>query len=316
MENKKNVVIDEETLKYRKKVGSIIKRERETFFEHCGKEKKEEILSKRKRRRPYEGLSQPEFAEVLSINEDKIYDLEMGRAELRLEYLQKISRECKCDIGYLLGECEKRTYAATDIHNATGLSEKASMVLSSVEKSKDEYDVIFLDIISRIIESYKYSDYNLKMEIQKKGDYIPLSDDELQIDSNYFPINDLVQFTRNLRVIREFMSLDVFPTLMKAEKEYGELYNIFDEKENEIMQSNVNYSYEEKRRINPFPQYEEIYRNYLPDYDDEKIEKAHRLYVNSMDYINRQKRAIRNDLSFEFSSFLRSDFIEGKKNGK
>lgn len=152
MSTTKRIIVDEETLEYRKKVGKIIKSERETFFDHCEAGKREEILSKRIRKRRYKGLSRYEFAEVLSIDEDTIYNLETGRAELKVEHLYKISEVCNCDIGYLLGECENRTYIATDIHKEIGLSDDSILFLKRNVPITDGY----IDVLNFLLEeAYK-----------------------------------------------------------------------------------------------------------------------------------------------------------------
>lgn len=81
--------------------------------------------------RSIKGMNQKDFAKAVGISNQTYNNLENGKGSLKLEFLYQIAKYCGCDIGYLLGEIENRTYVATDICKATGLDVDAITALQS-----------------------------------------------------------------------------------------------------------------------------------------------------------------------------------------
>jgi transcriptional regulator with XRE-family HTH domain len=267
----------DEKLKFRKEVGSRIKLEREKFFDHCTKEKKDEILKKRQRKRSYDGLSQAEFAEELGIGEDKLYNLETGRGELNTEYLFTISEVCGCDIGYLLGECKNRTYIATDISKETGLSEEAIEVLrrhlffTAPTPYYDELSIIFLRLVNHIIESFTFP-----TDPQKE---------------NGFPINLIVDY---------IVSIIRWEDYEKHHAEEGKA--LFDKAVERMMEQEPLFEKEIAEYV-----VERVQPSWLNDY--EWLQYGD--YYNYLEFLRKEKRYKRIDIQDAFSKFLTSDFVEG-----
>ena len=84
------------------------------------------ILSERK----LKGWTQKELHErVGTYSEKTVRDWEKGNTKIPTEGLIKLAEIFECDINYLIGKYKHRTKEATDICEATGLSEEAVKVL-------------------------------------------------------------------------------------------------------------------------------------------------------------------------------------------
>ena len=90
----------------------------------------------------------------MEIGKDTYYALEDGRAELKLENLFRLCEIYDCDINHLLGKAEYKDLELSEIYGKTGLTEEDVKVLNDAHNSDFEEDKIFLDLISKIIESY------------------------------------------------------------------------------------------------------------------------------------------------------------------
>lgn len=119
------------------------------------KKLRNEVGARIKEERKRKGETQLEFSTHLDIAKDTYSKLEYGGTELKLEYLYRISKYCKCDIGYLIGECSERTYKATDICKETELTPQAVDVLLDKYKSAE--------VLSIIIENSAYLTVTMKM---------------------------------------------------------------------------------------------------------------------------------------------------------
>ena len=84
------------------------------------------------------GLNQKDFAKKVGISNQTFNNLENGKGSLKLEFLYQIAKACGCDISYLLGDTENRTYIATDICKETGLSEEAVNILKNEKESWED----------------------------------------------------------------------------------------------------------------------------------------------------------------------------------
>lgn len=98
------------------------------------------------------GLTKEGLAERLNVNRNTITSWERQDIKGRYPPLEDLARMCdlfNCELGYLLGEYNCKTRAATDIQAETGLSERAIDRLRE-EAQKSE---IFRGTLSELIES-------------------------------------------------------------------------------------------------------------------------------------------------------------------
>lgn len=172
-----------------------------------------QLVGKRiKAERERTALTQKEFAKKIGISNQTYNNLENGIGSLKLEHLYKISDKCGCDMGYLLGECDNRTYEATDISKVTGLSEEAVDILKTVKSNKtlfyrndsisdevrdyledNESEKVFVEVINHIIENFSLEARLFQSRINLVNEINP----EISIghirDTN-FPIIKLVSY--------------------------------------------------------------------------------------------------------------------------
>lgn len=275
MGKRPNIIAEYDTNELRKEVGKKISTERETFFENCSEKQKNKILSERKRKRNYTGISMLELAMLSGIDEDTIYNLENGKGELKVEYLYKISQALGCDISYLLGECDTRKYVNQGIPKLTGLDEtsidilKDSLFYTRNEYSQyDEYEEVFLKLINKIIQSHSI-------------DNLLTSLDELKPDT--FPISH----------ISEYIAKSIRYANLKKNACFDTLSNI-----DEGIRKNLYDSIAEGLKV-------------VEGYTDEEIENLRPLIreYQALTDFKEHSRYERIDIQDAFSRFLTSDFI-------
>lgn len=97
---------------------------------------RKEIGKRIKEVRTERGETQEVFSENVGIAKQTLVNLEYGSGSLKLEYLYQIANYCNCDIGFLLGEYEERTYKAKYVCDMTGLNEEAANFLISINNDK------------------------------------------------------------------------------------------------------------------------------------------------------------------------------------
>ena len=113
-----------------------------------------------KTRRTECGLTQNTLADKAFINPKSIIDLEHGNSFPRIETLALLANALDCEIGYLLGEYEQPTKAATDVLKATKLSPEAVKILmEDLHEDSTPFISLFIehshDIIKAIEEELK-----------------------------------------------------------------------------------------------------------------------------------------------------------------
>lgn len=125
----------------RKKIAAIIRKERKKNFR-----------------------SQAAFADSIrkelnlspeSITQGTVSNWENGNTLPSLDYLLAMSRIFDCDCGYLLGDYEERTHDATEICNATGLSEESVNLLCNSKSWGTESELA--SVIDALLFDYRYS---------------------------------------------------------------------------------------------------------------------------------------------------------------
>lgn len=110
-----------------------------------------EIVGERiKKERKAMGISQDAFVEKygqkLSISSrTTLYKWERGEGELSIWNILELSNIFGCSPGYLIGEYDCRTWAATDINAKTGLSEMAITLLSDNPAAGNFVSAVFED---------------------------------------------------------------------------------------------------------------------------------------------------------------------------
>lgn len=82
-----------------------------------------------KKARKEEGLTQDQLAKRLNIQVQNVRNWEQGRTLPEYETLFKLMEIFDCDMDYLFGRIECRTHDKQFIHEQTGLSERAIMIL-------------------------------------------------------------------------------------------------------------------------------------------------------------------------------------------
>lgn len=118
------------------------------------------------------GLTKEGLAERLNVNRNTITSWERQDIKGRYPPLEDLARMCdlfNCELGYLLGEYNCKTRAATDIQAETGLSERAIDRLRE-EAQKSE---IFRGTLSELIESPLF--YSLVLGIADYKRYMSFS---------------------------------------------------------------------------------------------------------------------------------------------
>ena len=143
------------------------------------------------------GVNQDDFATILRVkSKDTISDWENGK---RVPPLNKMLLMCKffdCELGYLLGEYDCKTRAASDIQNITGLSEETINVLIKLHKASKRPSLNFmphiykqrLDAINLLIEN-ELSGFNFfeYVSIYLWHDYEALP---LAVDKGFHPVDE------------------------------------------------------------------------------------------------------------------------------
>ena len=135
------------------------------------------------------GLTKEGLAERLNVNRNTITSWERQNIKGRYPPLEDLARMCdlfNCELGYLLGEYNCKTRAATDIQAETGLSERAIDRLRE-EAQKSE---IFRGTLSELIESPLF--YSLVLGLADYKRYMSFSPEmRADVGSENISISDL-----------------------------------------------------------------------------------------------------------------------------
>lgn len=135
------------------------------------------------------GLTKEGLAERLNVNRNTITSWERQDIKGRYPPLEDLARMCdlfNCELGYLLGEYNCKTRAATDIQAETGLSERAIDRLRE-EAQKSE---IFRGTLSELIESPLF--YSLVLGLADYKRYMSFSPEmRADVGSENVSISDL-----------------------------------------------------------------------------------------------------------------------------
>lgn len=135
------------------------------------------------------GLTKEGLAERLNVNRNTITSWERQDIKGRYPPLEDLARMCdlfNCELGYLLGEYNCKTRAATDIQAETGLSERAIDRLRE-EAQKSE---IFRGTLSELIESPLF--YSLVLGLADYKRYMSFSPEmRADVGSENISISDL-----------------------------------------------------------------------------------------------------------------------------
>lgn len=118
------------------------------------------------------GLTKEGLAERLNVNRNTITSWERQDIKGRYPPLEDLARMCdlfNCELGYLLGEYNCKTRAATDIQAETGLSERA------IDRLRDEgqESEVFRETLSELIENPLF--YGLVLGIADYKRYMSFS---------------------------------------------------------------------------------------------------------------------------------------------
>lgn len=143
--------------------------------------------------------SQESFAEQLHISKQAYNNLENGVGEPKLEYLYRIKELCGCDIGYLVGEYECRTKGATDIHNATGLSEKAIDTLikaTKIDRTSLEYPSFSKEIQKNGFAYYKNYRAFMSYFLESAEDVLERIEYERYMNRNYIENTNIIKASK------------------------------------------------------------------------------------------------------------------------
>lgn len=149
-----------------------------------------QIQEERKRK----GLSLEELGDMIDVSRQTLSRWEKGEGVGPTTFeLLKLCKIFECDYGFLVGEYDCRTREATDIQNATGLSEKAIERLIFLHLLNDEETISFISAL--IIDPYfatAIQDFNLAKsfengckarDIYKKGLRDSLEKTEMKQDA-------------------------------------------------------------------------------------------------------------------------------------
>ena len=91
------------------------------------------ILNERNRM----GKTQDELCEALNIGRTNLSRYENGLKVPELNIMLNMCNYFQCELGYLLGEFDRKTRVATDICAETGLSEEAVHILSHIQRKEN-----------------------------------------------------------------------------------------------------------------------------------------------------------------------------------
>lgn len=96
-------------------------------------------------------LSQDELAAKIGVSRNSIGKWERGDdVEITLNSLLDLCNIFQCDLEYLLCTTSYRTRTIADIHNTTGLSEKAT---TTILNHKEQFGTMDIDILSELIDN-------------------------------------------------------------------------------------------------------------------------------------------------------------------
>jgi transcriptional regulator with XRE-family HTH domain len=120
-----------------------------------------DICKRLRERRNQLGLTQDQLLDKISAvsNGDMIWDqkkmsyLETGRQPPRIEEIKVLASALECDVGYLVGDYEEKTWGKAETVSLTGLSEKSIDALCAM-KERDPSAIIALNTI---LETYQGS---------------------------------------------------------------------------------------------------------------------------------------------------------------
>lgn len=106
-------------------------------------------------------LSQQELAEKLGLSTYKtVGEWERAVTPPSFDKVMKLCEIFDCDSDYLIGRIEEKTHDIKDVHDLTGLSEKAITKLLNWNKAKDR-SRLWVKYLSQMIESKRFDEMML-----------------------------------------------------------------------------------------------------------------------------------------------------------
>lgn len=266
--------------------------------------------------RQLKGLNQKDFAKAVGVSNQTFNNLEQGKGSLKIEYLYQIANFCGCDIGYLLGECDNRTYKATDICEATGLSEEAVDILTTINRwyneesnGSDNFDTF--DYNFNMVATLSHSFISLIDNIVTSYDFDELFNGEDNTDKrNHFPISKIARYLntrKRLELVEENENFDLVKELYQKYKDNTHI--LIDKDTGHTMVINNAFTIQadienELKKMN--------YKQNEIDYISNSTEGFLDIYYRMKDDRGNKKLDIQND----FLRYLDGTFIEGENNGK
>lgn len=239
------------------------------------------------------GLNQKDFAKAVGVSNQTFNNLEQGKGSLKIEYLYQIANFCGCDIGYLLGECENRTYVATDICKATGLSEEAVRILTEGSNV-----------------NYLTGEHREEGELMKGSRRTLIN--SLIIDSKdyYSLVGNLMTLLVDSAYIDEYKDNPWFDKLSSIIKDF--------DKSNMEKRSAINYAFMLNDIMDGIRQAieEQLSEEGMPKEEINKVyEDTDQFFF---DYRARliQEDMLKGSLQNMFANYIDYHFFEGEKNGK
>ena len=144
------------------------------------------------------GLSQEKLSEKLNVTRKTLSQWEKGTTFPPLEDMLKMCEVFDCELGYLLGEHNCKTRAATDVQEVTGLSEESINILMQLQKNDNLKTRAIMEIINTLIESLGHNKevWNLFQSIiayviNKNLNLLWLEDQKIDSDNSLFPLEDV-----------------------------------------------------------------------------------------------------------------------------
>lgn len=142
------------------------------FTERCGKRIKEERIKA--------GLSQDELGSLINTSRQTISKWERGESYPETNDIFKLSIVFHCDYGFLVGDYFCRHQPESDIHNRTGLSEKAIENLSMLLEKGYSSGIMFLNYL------LEHPDFSNAIEYVEKYKYFSIQGDFHGKTSQFF----------------------------------------------------------------------------------------------------------------------------------
>lgn len=117
------------------------------------------VGSRIKEARKSHKVSRKKLCDLLNKQEPDMSDLqpdtlkqwELGVNQINIAWIPAICKVLNCDVGYLFGEHEEKTYLECDIHEKTGLEENAIAKLTHLKKLDSYYSRTMASLLSSMI---------------------------------------------------------------------------------------------------------------------------------------------------------------------